>query len=153
MEAPSLADPGSAPTPLDLYRAARGQIEHEDNLITQRLNWFLASQAFLFSSYAIVLNMPLELRAATVRYSTVLDVIPLVAIIVGVLIWVGVVGGLLAMRRLRLDMTVRCRALFDAGFPAIHGHDGTRWMGRAAPTLLPPMFVFAWCTLLISNNL
>jgi hypothetical protein len=152
MAAPDPPDPGCASTPLDAYRAARGQIEHEDNLITQRLNWFLASQSFLFSGYAIVLNMPLEVRAATARYATALDMIPLVAILVGALIWIGVLGGLIAMRRLRLDVAVHCRPLFDAGFPPIHGHGRTRWMGRAAPAMLPPIFVIAWCILLTNNH-
>ena len=38
----------------DFYKLIRGQIEHEDNLIGTRLNWFMASQSFLFSAYAIV---------------------------------------------------------------------------------------------------
>jgi hypothetical protein len=152
MAAPNPPDPGCASTPLDLYRAIRGQIEHEDNLITQRLNWFLASQSFLFSGYAIVLNMPVELRAGTARFRTFLDLIPIIAIIVGMLIWIGVLGGLLAMRRLRLGGAVRCRALFETGFPPIQGSDGTRWMGRTAPAMLPPIFVIAWSILLASPH-
>jgi hypothetical protein len=36
----------------------RDQLQHEDNLITQRLSWLMGSQAFLFTAYAIVLNGP-----------------------------------------------------------------------------------------------
>lgn len=53
--------------PADYYGAVRGQIEHEDTLISQRLNWFLMSQSFLFTAYAIVVSnsaprAPAELR-------------------------------------------------------------------------------------------
>jgi glycerol-3-phosphate dehydrogenase len=41
---------------LEYYRILRSQIEHEDNLISQRLNWFVSAQAFLFTANAIVLN-------------------------------------------------------------------------------------------------
>ena len=38
---------------IEYYQIIRSQIEHEDNLINQRLSWFVAAQAFLFSAYAI----------------------------------------------------------------------------------------------------
>ena len=34
---------------LEYYRIIRGQLEHEDDLISGRLSWFVASQSFLFS--------------------------------------------------------------------------------------------------------
>ena len=43
-------------SPADFYRLIRSQIEHEDNLNSQRLSWFVASQSFLFTAYAIVLS-------------------------------------------------------------------------------------------------
>jgi hypothetical protein len=49
---------------IQYYRIIRSQIEHEDNLINQRLSWFVAAQAFLFSAYAILLNAPSQLRVA-----------------------------------------------------------------------------------------
>ena len=36
--------------------AVRSQIEYEDNLVANRLSWLIASQSFLFTGYAIVLN-------------------------------------------------------------------------------------------------
>ena len=35
---------------IEYYQIIRSQIEHEDNLINQRLSWFVAAQAFLFSA-------------------------------------------------------------------------------------------------------
>ena len=43
-------------SPLDWYRAIRDQIQHEDNLIVQRLAWLMAAQSFFFTGYAIIAN-------------------------------------------------------------------------------------------------
>jgi hypothetical protein len=45
-------------SPADWYRTIRDQIQHEDNLIVQRLSWLMAAQSFLFTGYAA---KPLEL--------------------------------------------------------------------------------------------
>jgi hypothetical protein len=130
---------------VDRYRLLRGQIEHEDNLITQRLSWFLASQAFLFSALAIVMNAPPQPRFGQAEVAMFHRLIPLIAIAVGLLIWLAIWAGVLAMARLR--------AMIDghpelADFPQIQGMHRTRWMGLAAPLWLPPMFVAVWCLLL-----
>lgn len=40
----------------DFYDAARRRIEHEDTLNVNRLSWLMASQSFLFSAFAVVVN-------------------------------------------------------------------------------------------------
>ena len=35
--------------PFDWYRTIRDQIQHEDNLIVQRLAWLMAAQSFFFT--------------------------------------------------------------------------------------------------------
>lgn len=130
---------------IDFYRLIRGQIEHEDNLITQRLSWFLASQAFLFSAFAIVLNAPLQSRFGDRIQLVFFRFIPVIAIAVGLLIWLAVWAGILAMRRLR-GMLYERPDLTD--FPLIQGRLHTRWMGLAAPVFLPPLFAAVWGALL-----
>ena len=131
---------------IDYYRLLRGQLEHEDNLITQRLSWFLASQSFLFTAFAIILNGPMTSRFGDREPMTVFRLIPVTAIALGVLIWLAILAGISAMRRLR--------ALADARsdlseFPPLHGLALRRRMGLAAPVLLPPIFVAVWCVLLL----
>ena len=41
----------------------RKRIEHEDNLLNQRVSWIVSSQAFLLTGYAILLNGPQVLRS------------------------------------------------------------------------------------------
>ena len=38
------------------YLHLRTRLEHEDRLIVERLAWLMASESFLFTGYAIVLN-------------------------------------------------------------------------------------------------
>ncbi len=130
---------------IDFYRLIRGQIEHEDNLITQRLSWFLASQAFLFSAFAIVLNAPLQSRFGDRVQIVFFKLIPIIAIAVGLLIWLAIWGGILAMRRLRVMLHARSDL---ADFPMIQGPRHTRWMGLGAPVFLPPVFAAVWAALL-----
>ncbi len=40
----------------ELYQLIREQIRHEDELVNHRLNWLLASQAFLFTALAVLIT-------------------------------------------------------------------------------------------------
>ena len=130
----------------DFYRIIRAQIEHEDNLVTQRLSWFLASQAFLFSALAILINGPEVSRFGAREQMVFFRVIPVLGIAIGVLIWFAIWGGVLSMARLRRLALTRTDL---SGFPPIHGPRKTRFMGLSAPVLLPPLFVIVWGMLLV----
>lgn len=41
---------------MELYCLIRKQIEHEDELVNQRVNWLLFSQAFFFGTFATILT-------------------------------------------------------------------------------------------------
>ena len=45
---------------ITIYR----QLEHEDSPMINRLSWLVASQSFLFTAYAIVLNGAAQLQNA-----------------------------------------------------------------------------------------
>ena len=40
------------------YELYRGQIQHEDMLLNQRVTWIVTSQAFLLGTYVFLLNSP-----------------------------------------------------------------------------------------------
>src|ERR671924_552993 len=88
---------------IQYYQLIRSQIEHEDNLINQRLSWFVAAQAFLFSAYAILLNAPpqLRLQSFATQQEILFSLIPLVAIGVSILMYITVTAAMLAMANLR----------------------------------------------------
>lgn len=134
----------------DFYRLVRGQIEHEDNLIGTRLNWFVASQSFLFSAYAIVVSNLTSTKIAWVNQQQRLlfSIMPVIAIFICVLIMISCTGGILAMRRLRRLYVSRVDPSTH-GLPPVQGYAQNYWMGQASPLLLPPGFVAVWLFLLI----
>src|SRR5262245_15011592 len=81
---------------VDWYRLLRGQIEHEDALLSQRLNWFIMSQSFLFTAYAI---LPTSQAGPVAEGSLALAVlIPTVALCTSVLIDLSILAGILTIR-------------------------------------------------------
>lgn len=81
--------------------AVRRQIEHEDVLIVNRLSWLIASQSFLFTAYAIMLNGPVLTRNEhfAAHGELLVKIIPLLAISAGALIYLGICGGRVCSRQ------------------------------------------------------
>jgi hypothetical protein len=136
---------------IEYYRIIRSQIEHEDNLINQRLSWFVAAQAFLFSAYAILLNAPSQVRLQ--RFATQQEIlfflIPVVAIGMSILIYITVIAAMLAMANLRrlLESHVKEEELL----PPVQGYRQTLLLGQASPILIPFLFMISWIVLLIKS--
>src|SRR3954467_1632296 len=88
-----------AASPLERYHILRDQIQHEDNLITQRLSWLMASQAFLFSAYAILLNAPERAMSEFARQQQegLITAIPALALGSAALIYVSILAGVRAL--------------------------------------------------------
>src|SRR5436309_13786574 len=133
-------EPGPLSTPLsgvEYYQLIRQRIEHEDNLVVQRLSWLVASQSFLFTAYAIVLNgltaSPPPVMARLMRQQLRLSrLIPLAAILTCGLIYVSIVAAVKAIATLR--RTYRARFPSDeTDLPGIQTDGLTRAVGLAAP--------------------
>lgn len=135
---------------LDYYRIIRGQIEHEDNLVGSRISWFVTSQSFLFSAYAILANgiQPNTSRTGLDAKHVILVVLPLLAITASILILISILSGLEAMRRLRQRYAALAPSDEQIILPPIQGARLTRITGMASPVLLPPLFMGVWIFLL-----
>ncbi len=93
-------------TALEYYNLVRERLEHEDNLIVQRLTWLVGSQSFLFTAYAIVSNglmSPPQLASAhlTDQLQLLFQLIPIVAMLTCILIYISILAAVVTMRRLR----------------------------------------------------
>lgn len=140
-------------SPEDYYRVVRGQIEHEDNLIGTRLNWFTTSQSFLFSAYAIVLSNLRDQDLPWVhRLRLLVVLIPMIAVFVCVVIFAVLVAGVLAMRRLRHLYAHHAQDEL-AGLPPVQGFRLDYLLGQAGPMLLPIGFFCVWIFLLLHGIL
>jgi hypothetical protein len=135
---------------LERYLAFRNRIEHEDNLIMQRLSWLMASQSFLFTAYAIVTNgltsQPLgSTNTYVVHLRQLLQIVPVVALINSLLVFIGILAALRAIFQLRGSYKKQAEML--KGLP-LQTKPSTRALGFAAPFLLPLLFMAVWLLLL-----
>jgi hypothetical protein len=138
-------------SPLERYRVFRNRIEHEDNLIMQRLSWLMASQSFLFTAYAIVTNgVSTAPTAGTNLFvnhlATLARIIPIVAVINSLLIGLSIFGALKAIRELRKEYRRQGQPLEVI---PLQTSRFARGMGLSAPILLPPLFAAVWLYLLV----
>jgi hypothetical protein len=138
------APPANLFGPVDWYRTIRDQIQHEDNLIVQRLSWLMAAQSFLFTGYAIIANATPQARNPLLakQQDLLFNIIPGVACISDILIYCSVIAGVLALNRLRRAYATHVSSVGD--FPEIEGSQLTRWLGMASPILLPLVFLTGW---------
>ena len=138
---------------LDTYRVFRDRIEHEDNLIIQRLSWLVASQSFLFTAYAITTNglssLDPKLAGRFVEQAGLLfRLIPTVAIGVALLIYISILAALKAIRQIRYLYKL---SALPSELPPIQTAATTRLLGLFAPLLLPLLFVSVWLVLLFNG--
>ena len=138
---------------IQYYQIIRSQIEHEDNLINQRLSWFVAAQAFLFSAYAILLNAPSQVRLQSfaAQQEILFFLIPLVAIGVSILIYITVIAAMLATANLRRLLETHMNEKDSALLPPVQGYRQTLLLGQASPISIPFLFMTSWIVLLFKS--
>jgi hypothetical protein len=136
---------------LEYYNLVRERLEHEDNLIVQRLSWLVASQSFLFTAYAIVSNgLMSQPQPACLHFGEQLQrlfqLIPIVAMLTCVLIYISILAAVVTMRGLRNGYRSRFGPEEDA-LPPIMTAAPVRLYGLVAPLLLPLVFTTIWLIL------
>jgi hypothetical protein len=136
---------------LEYYSFVRERIEHEDNLIVQRLSWLVASQSFLFTAYAIVTNgLATQPQVTSPHFMNQLQLlfqlIPVVGTLTCVLIYVSILAAVASMRKLRNSYHSRFDKE-DGELPPIQTLAPIRLFGYSAPVLLPLVFTTIWLIL------
>lgn len=135
-------------SPLEYYKLVRERIEHEDNLIVQRLSWLVASQSFLFTAYAIALNgltnpPQAAMRTFMEQQHLLFRLIPVVAILTCALIYISILAAVRAIGTLRHSYRSRF-GQEEHDLPGIQTNALTRCLGTVAPALLPLVFIVVW---------
>jgi hypothetical protein len=129
----------------------RSQIEHEDNLVSARLSWLLASQSFLFTAYAITLNGPLlsHFKTFETNSNLLISLLTVVGIVSALLIWISILAGIAAMRNLKANFERRVGTSLPAGLPPIQTAGAPLLAGQLGPVLIPLLFTTVWLVLLV----
>ena len=123
----------------------RQRLEHEDNLINQRLSWLVGSQSFLITAFAISLNAPKEFyNNSYIRvHERLLHLLPFVSIASIVVLMITLWGAIRALTSLRKSAE-RFTAAED--LPIFSPHS-VRFMGLSAALVIPLLFLSLWAVL------
>ena len=132
----------------DKLQFLRQRIEHEDNLINQRLSALVGSQSFMLTAFAISLNAPKEFFSP--HYVSVhrmlTHMLPVAGIASVLVLFVSMIGAVLALVGLR---KMADKLLIPDDLP-IHSSMLVRWLGQAAVIGVPLIFLALWGGLLIA---
>lgn len=137
------------PDPFSAYKLIRDEIVHEDNLMSNRLNWFTASQAFLFTALAIA-HTKIEPVLPTRTNDYFFPLVPIVAICSCLLISFSILAGLAALvrwRRLLRECINQCGQTLPNTGPDTY----IIIFAWSAPVCLPMVFLTAWTWLLVKG--
>jgi hypothetical protein len=130
--------------------ALRRRIEHEDNLVNQRLSWLVASQAFMLTAFAISLNAPLTSRlpSYTAANSALIALLPYVAIACVVIILFTLAGAIWSMKTLR----IQAAAITLPNDLPVQSKRAIRGLGLAAPIGIPIVFLIFWVVVIVAGT-
>jgi hypothetical protein len=128
-------------------------MDHEDDLITSRLNWLITSQSFLFAAYAALFRSGGAQQVVAAEVPLLVRLIPLIGMLSGILIYTAIIAGVVALMHNRKLLRTHLRAVLsrDRDFPAVPGRRPMAWLALIAPVFLPLVLVGAWITLLLQK--
>lgn len=117
--------------------------------MVNRVSWLVASQSFLFTAYAIVLNGASQAAhtALAARQDLLRNLLPTLGLATCGLIYLGVLAGVQVVAVLRRRLRQH-RGEANTLRETSLGTPTTYALGLAAPLLLPLLFLAAWATLL-----
>lgn len=130
-----------------MLEVLRHRIEHEDNLVNQRLSGLVGSQSFLVTAFAILLgggqmDAPVTpLAHARLRLIALLPWVSLASIL---LLWLTIAGAIWSMARLR---AAAARVAGPDDLP-VQSVAAIRRLGLVAPVAIPAVFLALWLVML-----
>jgi hypothetical protein len=139
----------------EFYGVIRSQIEHENELVNQRVIWQILTQAFFFGAYATLLNASKEAKNVLFEseQTLLLWLIPTAALFAGALTYMGILTSLKTVVYLRqlYDDHVASQAHHDPSskrYPPIQGPLQVRYWAMLSPAFLPIVFTISWLLVL-----
>lgn len=140
----------------ELYTLLRAQIEHENELVSQRVIWQILTQAFFFGAYASLLNAPKEAKSYLFESEQILLLwlMPVAALSAGLLAYVSIVSSLKTIVYLRglYEDRAHSKSPDDPSsklYPAIQGPAQLGSMAMFSPGIMPLVFTISWLAVLV----
>lgn len=128
------------PSNKEKYDALSHQIEREDGLVCNRINWFLGSQGFFFAAAGVIL------ASEKIKISSRILSIKAIAILgcfIGIVVLVGIIGAEISICYLR-NRWVSTESNYCDSFPPPYGK-GCAWVLGLVPRYgIPFAIIIAW---------
>ncbi len=139
------------PSPVsEVYKVIRGQVEHVDNNLGQRVIWLVIAQSFFFGAYASLINGKPVKPELDPTHVALIRVLPIAALLTVLFTFIDVITSLVYMRGLRkkYEDSLNSDLDIDSAYPSITGSKSQRTFMHASPILIPTLFIIIWIILL-----
>jgi len=138
---------------MKLWEVLRAKVVQEDTWIQQRVNWLLASNAFLFAALAALTRPQPE---PGFHKSTVAILLPILIPLVGLILGILVLRGLRGADRAIEDTLDEWQSLSTAerpssDYPSLASRETAVRLGRAASQGVTTTICIVWAVLLIAQ--
>ena len=137
----------------DTYKEVRGQIEHLNNNLGQRVIWLVIAQSFFFSGYAILINGKPPDQNLMPVHDSMIKIIPIAALLTVIFTYLDVIASLIQMKKLRenFESGEGSSRIKDIHYPPINGNRKQRIFVHTSPMLMPIIFVVCWIILIVKQ--
>jgi len=129
------------------YQRYCDQLDKEDNLINNRINWLLASQSLLFTALAIV-----ESEGGDAFRAAIASVVPILGFLSSLLIWLSVTGAIRSFLRYRYLLRSVCDKDDACEYPQLHRDPCNIVLGFIYPLLVPPLLIGVWLRIWVAGG-
>ncbi|MDB5017993.1 MAG: hypothetical protein JWQ84_2825 [Mucilaginibacter sp.] len=137
----------------EVYKTNRGQIEHYDNAINQRVIWLSIGQSFFFNVYAMLVTGKAPTPDLMSKQKMLAVIFPFAALLTAVFTFFDVVATLVYLRKLRryYERATESRES-DKLYPPVYGRPIDRIFQHISPVLIPLVFIITWVYLLFYDH-
>ena len=142
-----MANPASVS---EVYKVIRGQVEHVDNNLGQRVIWLVIAQSFFFGAYATLINGKPAKPELDLIHGALIKILPIAALLTVLFTFIDVIASIVYMRGLRkkYEDSLSDDIAVDSAYPNITGSKNQRIFMHASPILIPAVFIILWIILL-----
>ena len=134
----------------EIYKTTRGQIEHYDNAINQRVIWLSIGQSFFFGVYATLVSIKAPSPDLLAKQQMLATLLPFAALFAAIFTFFDVIATMVYMRKLRGYYENAASGIAsDAIYPPVYGRPIDRIFQHISPTLIPLVFIFTWVIMLL----
>ncbi|MDB5249174.1 MAG: hypothetical protein JWQ40_3568 [Segetibacter sp.] len=134
----------------EVYKVIRGQVEHVDNNLGQRVIWLVIAQSFFFGAYASLINGKPAKPELDLIHNSLIKILPIAALLTVAFTFIDVITSVIYMRGLRkkYEQSLSDDVDIDSAYPSITGSKSQRIFMHASPILIPAVFIIIWIFLL-----